>query len=135
MVQHNTVWVTLFGFIKDNQGVTKTVQRKVRRLFYNEITRMNYFPNMKGARILGFCLNVTGLQSHKDKLPKNAYPLARVAQAWTQRNYLALRKTHPPVAEAVLMDGLSFDGSNNRLVKTGLSSLTGIPSRQYLQLR
>src|SRR5688572_10311180 len=57
-VQHNTVWSHLFNFSSLNGAAGKVIKFKARRLVYNEIADMKRFPNFKGARILGFCLNV-----------------------------------------------------------------------------
>jgi hypothetical protein len=60
-IQHNSVWGKLFNFNHLDSPAGRLVKFKVRRLLYDEIADMRRFPNFKGAKILGFCLNVMGL--------------------------------------------------------------------------
>ena len=77
MVQHNTVWINLFLSGKLNNRAGRVVHFKARRLLYDEILRMNGFPNFKGARILGFCLNVMGLMVANDGIHRESRALQK----------------------------------------------------------
>jgi hypothetical protein len=117
-IQHNTVWGELFNFNKLDSTAGKVVKFKARRLLYDEIARMKQFPNFKGARILGLCLNVMGLAARKDDYDKDSRALHKAILAWTRKNYAWLHGYNPRVAEACLVDGITYDIENRRLVKT-----------------
>lgn len=117
-VQHNAVWVELFNFNGLEGLAGKIVKFKARRLLYNEIAGMRRFPNFKGARILGFCLNVMGLTSKKRNYDRDSRALQRAVLAWTTKNYVWLHEYNPRVAAACLVDGITYDSENKRLVKT-----------------
>ena len=82
------------------------MQFKLRRLLYDEVLQMDKLvPNFKGARILGVCLNVMGLEIGKGSFAREHRALHRVILAWTQRNYLRVRRDFPKVAKACLGTG------------------------------
>lgn len=117
-IQHNTVWSDLFESFADKSDAGVYVRHKVRRLIYNEIKEMERFPNFKSAKYLAFCLNVMGLIVDRRSINKEYRPLHRALIAWTLRNYESLRAENLEVAEACLVDGMSYDSENRRLVKT-----------------
>lgn len=117
-IQHNTVWGELFNFNKLGSAAGRVVKFKTRRLLYDEVARMKGFPNFKGARILGFCLNVMGLAARKDDYDKDSRALHKAILAWTRKNYAWLHDYNPRVAEACLVDGMTYDAEKRRLVKT-----------------
>jgi hypothetical protein len=116
-IQHNTVWTPLFGIGSSEGRARQVIDFKFRRLMYDEVKRMNDFINFKGARILAFSLNVMGLGFKKKDLHSNA-ALHRAILSWTKKHYSWLFSQNPEVAEACLVDGLSFDEPNSRLVLT-----------------
>jgi hypothetical protein len=102
---------------------------------YNEIVGMDDFPNYKGAKILGYCLNVMGLEiGDKADYGSEYYPLRKVVLAWTKRNYMQLREDLPDVAEACLLGSITFDEGGNRLVKTFAKGLRKQAPEKYLDL-
>lgn len=117
-IQHNTVWGELFNFNKLGSAAGKVVKFKTRRLLYDEIARMNQFPNFKGARILGLCLNVMGLASRKGDYDKDSRALHKAILAWTRKNYAWLHDYNPRIAKACLVDSITYDAEKLRLVKT-----------------
>ena len=117
-VQHNTVWGELFNFDKLSGPAGKVVKFKARRLLYQEIVEMRRFANFKGARILAFCLNVMGLAVRKGDYDKDSRALQKAVLAWTKKNYVWLHDYNPRVAAACLVDGMTYDAENQRLVKT-----------------
>lgn len=117
-IQHNSVWGELFNFHKLDSRAGKIIKFKVRRLLYEEITRMNSFPNFKGAKILGFCLNVMGLKIRENNYDKDSRPLHKAVLAWTKKNYIWLHDYNPQVGAACLVDGMTYDKDNHRLVRT-----------------
>ena len=117
-IQHNTVWGELFNFNKLDSAAGKVVKFKTRRFLYDEIARMKQFPNFKGARTLGLCLNVMGLAARKDDYDKDSRALHKAILAWTRKNYAWLHGYNPRVAEACLVNGMTYDTEKLRLVKT-----------------
>lgn len=134
-VQHNSVWGELFNFTHLASAAGKVVKFKVRRLLYNEITNMKRFPNFKGARIIRFCLNVMGLTLRENNYDNDSRALHKVILAWTKRNYVWLHGYNPCVAEACLVDGMTYDAENLRLVRTyPAEDLRREPHYVYLDL-
>jgi len=117
-IQHNSVWGELFNFRSLNGAVGKVVKFKVRRLIYNEIADMARSPNFKGARIIGFCLNVMGITVTDQDYFYDSRALQKAVLSWTKKNYAWLYSYNPQVAEACLVDGITYDEDNRRLVKT-----------------
>ena len=118
-VQHNSVWGRLFSFDTLDGAAAKVVKFKVRRLIYDEVAKMKRFPNFKGAKILGFCLNVMGLTAKdKNDYDHDSKALQKVILSWTKKNYAWLHSYNPRVAEACLVDGITYDAEHLRLVKT-----------------
>ena len=117
-VQNNTVWSELFNFNKLGSAAGKIVKFKARRLLYKEIAYMKRFPNFKGAKILGFCLNVMGFTIRDGNYDKDSRALQKAVLAWTRKNYAWLHNYNPQIAEACLVDGMTYDAEKLRLVRT-----------------
>lgn len=132
-IHYNTVWGRIFTF-REATAASNVIRFKLTRLLYDEIKRLEEFPNFKSSRILGFCLNVLGLSPTKGAHRGDERALRAAVLSWTRKNYLRLREVHPPVADSCLMGGISFDCENDRLVKTYAQGLGLEPSREYLDL-
>lgn len=117
-IQHNTIWMQLFNLRSPNGNAANIVKFKVRRLIYNEIMQMNTWANFKGARILSFCLNVMGFTVREDDHYKDTKAIHKAILSWTKKNFVWLYSDSPLVAEACLVDGITYDEDNLRLVKT-----------------
>lgn len=117
-VQHNSVWAELFGPTGLDGEAGGVVKFKVRRLLYNEIARMESFPNFKGAKILGFCLNVMGLELREDDRRQDSKALHKAMLSWTRKHYAWLHDYNPRVAEACLVEGIEYEVDEQKLVKT-----------------
>lgn len=134
-IQRNSVWGKLFNFDHLDGPAGRMVKFKVRRLLYDEIADMKGFPNFKGAKILGFCLNVMGLIISQDGYDKDSRALQKAVLTWTKKNFVWLHGYNPRVAEACLVDGMTYDAANQRLVRTSLADgLRREPSYVYLAL-
>ena len=134
-IQHNSVWGEFFNFGKLNDPAGRLVKFKVRRLLYDEIARMKEFPNYKGAKILGFCLNVMGIAISKNNYDKDSLALNKAVLAWTRKNYVWLHEYDPKVAEECLVEGITYDSANRRLVHTyPAENLRREPKYIYLDL-
>lgn len=133
-IQHNSVWGELFNlYLRGKAGAA--VKFKVRRLMYDEIVGMKRFPNFKGARILGFCLNVMGLTIRPTDYEKDSRALQKAVLAWTRKNYAWLHEYNPRIAEACLVEGMTYDVENRRLVRVyPAEGLQREPEYIYLQL-
>ena len=132
-VHHNMVWSKFFSLGRGSCH-WRILQFKLRRLLYNEIAEVETMPNFKNARILGFCLNVLGLEVRSGNYGREYRPLARAVLPLAQRCYAKFRQRMPRVAEEVLIGGITYDPEHNRLVKTYLQGLNDEPPKVYLQL-
>lgn len=117
-VQHNSVWGKLFNSNRLNGAAAKVVKFKVRRLIYDDIADMKRFVNFKGAKVLGFCLNVMGLTVRDKDYDHDSKALQKAILSWTKKNYAWLHSYNPRVAEACLVDGITYDAEHLRLVNT-----------------
>lgn len=117
-IQHNSVWSELFNFSQLDGRAGKVLKFKVKRLLYDEIVNIRRFPGFKGAKILGFCLNVMGLTVAKVHHDRDSKALQRAVLSWTRKNFLWLHGYNPRIAEACMVDGLTLDLENRRLVST-----------------
>ncbi len=134
-VQHNSVWSELFNFNHLDSPAGKVVKFKVRRLLYDEIAKMKRFPNFKGAKMLGFCLNVMGLTIRSVDYEKDSRALQKAVLAWTRKNFIWLHSYNPRITEDCLVDGMTFDVDNRRLVKTSpAEGLRREPKYVYFEL-
>ncbi|CAH1073326.1 hypothetical protein [Candidatus Nitrotoga sp. 1052] len=134
-IQHNSVWRKLFNFDCLDGPAGRMVKFKVRRLLYDEIADMKKFPNFKGAKILGFCLNVMGLTICNDDYDKDSKALQKAVLAWTKKNFVWLHDYNPRVADACLVAGMSYDADNQCLVRTSpADGLRREPSYVYFDL-
>lgn len=135
-VHYGALWGDIFGRLGEKTAAWKIVQFKVRRLLYDEIAGMTEFPNYKGARILGLCLNVLGMETSKGKQNRQyeTHALAKAIHSWARKHYLLMRQEYPDVAESVLLGSVSFDEQGGRLVKSYLKGLKGDIPKSYLYL-
>lgn len=131
-IQHNAVWFELFNF--DHSLAGKVIKFKLRRLLYDEIIRMKDFPNFKGAKILGFCLNVMGFTVIKENNREDSRALQKAMLSWIRKNYIWLHEYNPRIAEACLVDGITYDANNRRLVRTSTNELEREPKYFYFNL-
>ena len=136
-IHHNIVWDHFFTHYDEHGVAWKTVRFKVRRLLYDEITELAKIPNYKGSKILGYCLNVLGMETPQRKQKSydmDAYALSKAVHSWTRKNYLIIHQKNPDVAESVLIGSISFDEAGNRLVKTFFKGLNLEAPKSYLNL-
>lgn len=128
-VQHNLVWTMLERHPGKDTEIQRMARRKLRRMIWDEVKRMDDFPNYKGARYIRFCLNVLGFYEQsvhrKDPLGRDAWPLTKCISAWIARRYSELVESHPPIAEFMLPANITYDKKKNRLIRTKLDEMTG----------
>ena len=117
-IQHNTVWSELFSPMSVEGPASDAVKFKVRRLLYDEVVRMNRFPNFKGARILAYCLNVMGLTVRKEEYYDDSRALQKAILSWTKKNFAWLHSYNPRITEACLVEGFTYEAERRRIVKT-----------------
>lgn len=118
IVQHNSVWSRLLGDHKQSSAASKIIAHKARRLLYNEVVGRRSLPSFRGAKALGLFLNVLGLTLRKDGYGSRSWPLHKAILSWTQTNYMRLRAHNQKLAEACLVDSMSYDAEKMRIVKT-----------------
>lgn len=133
-IQHNSVWSEIFSY-SSNSKAWKIVHFKLRRLLFDEIRRLDKFPNWKSSKILGLCLNVMGLKlGEKDGHGKEYYALKKAILSWSKKSYLNLRNKHYEIADDCLIRGVSFDKVNSRLIYTHPKHLDLISRQTFLEL-
>lgn len=133
-IQHNSVWSHILTLSQGHKA-SALVRFKLTRLLFDEISRMENLPNYKGAKILGFCLNVLGLgEPRKTGFDSAFYPLHRAVRNWTRKNFMKLYESYPDIAEHCLIGGVTLDKQNERLVRTFARGLNREPSQVFLQL-
>lgn len=134
-IQHNSIWSQVFDGLGKEGGATKVVRFKLRRKIYDEIVSASDWPNFKNIKLLGYCLNVMGLEVHQGSFGREYRALQRAVLAWTQQNYAALEAKAPNVFEDCLPDGLSYEKANCRLVKTLQATAFRVkPENRYFNL-
>lgn len=134
-IQHNSIWMKLFNFQKSDKAAARIVQFKVRRLLYDEVARMRTFPNFKGARVLGFCLNVMGFRVRNEKSQRDSNALQKAILSWTKKNLAWLYAHNPRIVEACLVEGITYEPENLRLVRTyPAEGLRREPAVHYFQV-
>ncbi|MNJ44013.1 hypothetical protein D3C77_390460 [compost metagenome] len=132
-IQHNTVWGPLYDALSGKAG--QVIHFKLRRIMYDEIIKINSLINFRGAKTLGFCLNVMGLKLVDNEYYKKNHPLQKAILSWTKKNYVWLHNQSPRAAEACLVDGVTYDAENLRLVKSFPAlGLLNNPSHEHLEL-
>ena len=117
LIQHNLVWVEFFGLTGLDGAASKVIKYKVRRHIYDEVTKLRSFPNFKGTRILGFCLNVMGFNV-KNQDDRDYKALQKAILSWTKNNYAWLYFYNSYIAKECLVDNITYQAERLRLVKT-----------------
>lgn len=137
-IQRNTIWAPIERHEIRDIKIMKMVRRKLRRMIWDEIRRMDGFPNYKGAAYIRFCLNVLGFYDESvhrsDTLEKDSWALAKVVSRWVKENYQMIAISHPPVAEAMLPANIEYDQDAQTLIRTQDDTLTGVPRRKTFAL-
>lgn len=117
-VQYVGLWDKLIWSTHHESRARKIVLFKVRRLIFDEIKRMEEFPNYKGAKILSVCLNVMGLATNLDSFTRDTFALHKAILSWLKRNYAWLHLHNHRVAEACLPIDITYDAKRLKLVRT-----------------
>lgn len=118
-IHHNTIWSKFFVIHSFNSYVGRVFKFKLRRIIYNEILKMDKFPNFQGAAILGFCLYVFGLKiNDMGSSYYDVRALHKVVLIWTKRNFAALYEYNPKIAEQCLIGNLTYDHDKLRIIHT-----------------
>ncbi len=134
-IQYNGVWDDFFHSFSPDGSSSKIIKFKLRRLLYDEIKRMNDFPNFKSARLLSLLLNVLGLQKEPRTADRRStHALKQVVLRWTARNYVRLIQGNPRIGARCLVQSVTYDEGNHRLIYIGPKILDREPSMTYLQL-
>lgn len=116
-IQHG-VWSDFFNFNRLNTPAGNIVKFKVRRLLFNEVNELSHLPNIRSARVLGFCLNVMGLRLSNYDHSADSLALHKATLTWTAKNYATLFVHAPEIAKACLVETVTYDPRMYRLIKT-----------------
>ena len=117
LIQYSTVWSEFFNFGSSDSPASAVVRFKVRRRLYDEIARMDRFPNYLSAHILGLCLNVMGFRVSDELVFADSRALHKAVLSWTRKNFARLHSQNPRIAEACLVEGITYDAANHRLAR------------------
>ncbi|WP_133134322.1 hypothetical protein [Legionella santicrucis] len=119
MIQHNIVWYAFFKSHQNQRHAWKIIHSRLRRLLYNEIKQLETYPNYKGARILGYLLNIMGLKlGEKSRNNRAYYSFHKIILKWVENNYLSLVGVEPTVASSCLPSGFLFNEKEKQIEKT-----------------
>ncbi|EIX9048221.1 TPA: hypothetical protein SLP45_002977 [Klebsiella oxytoca] len=116
-IHHNTILKSFFGFYETPGVASKIVQHKLRREIYDEIKRMETFPNFQGARVLGFCLFAMGFKASRERSGKSVYALHKALLNWVRINFKVLHERNSKVSSACLFTTITYDVETNSLVR------------------
>lgn len=134
-LHHNLIWGEIFGGFSHDGDASKVIRHKFRRLIYDQIQFMKKTPNYKGAKFVGYFLNVLGLLPYKLN-NKHEKVLRNIIVGWVKEFYADLYIRHPQLALSCLVDGMVYDDQSLRLIKTYPSNaLRSKPRKVFLQLR
>lgn len=117
-IQHNEVWSSFFPACRDTGTASDIVLFKLRRRLYNSISEMKDWPNYKGGKILGMCLNTSMLTSRTQKSNRHEYPIYRAALHWSKKNLARVNASNPKVLAECFPTRLKFDESDLKLTYT-----------------
>ncbi|MEZ8349549.1 hypothetical protein AB4456_25105 [Vibrio splendidus] len=131
-IQHNSCWSD-FIYFRDSKA-SYYILKKYYRLIYDQIKEMEKIPNFKSARILGFCLNIFGVETPtKYSYGKEYYSLRKVIIHWTIHNYENIRKEHARVAESCLIGSITYE--DRKLTKTYGLGIRDEATKEILELK
>lgn len=116
-IHHNTLLDSFFGIYEAPGMASKIVQHKLRREIYDEIKRMETFPNFQGARVLGFCLFAMGFKASRERSGKSVYALHKALLNWVRINFKVLHERNSKVSSACLFTTITYDVETNSLVR------------------
>lgn len=133
-IQYNYVWGEFFGFHNIPGAAAAIVKFKVRRLLYDEVMQLERFHNFQSATVLGFLLNVLGLDDTRSDHSKDTRALHVALLRWTRRNYIKIYRSNTRLAAACLVEGVEFDAANSRLTRVYGLNPTDAPKYAYLDL-
>lgn len=135
-VHYSKVWGQLFS-LRTPGAASKAFRFKLFRSLYDEIKEMETFPNFKGARILGYLLNIFGMEvpDRKSSYRLSERPLAIAVRSWAQKNYLPIWRSNRRVAEACIFGAISYREHDQTLIKTYALGTEDKPQTSELKLR
>jgi hypothetical protein len=133
-VQYGLVWNKIAGY--DASSARSIVLFKLRRLIYDDLRRFGWL-DFQSASVLGFCLNVLGLQKEGNRTgrEKQERALRTIVQSFARNNFLREYDRNPEVASNVLAGSITFDKKNKRLVKTYMKGLDRTAPQDFLPLK
>ena len=134
-IQHNAIWRKLARY--NNERAFSIIRRRLTRRIHDEIKEMNDWPNLKGAHIVAYVLNVISLNpiDRRNGRERKFYLIQKIVHDWIRTNYARLLTEHPKVAQACLVGRLFYDAENHRIGKTYRNELSNTPKRAYLDLQ
>lgn len=128
------IWNKLMGYPHNKSSWI--LNAKVCKLIFSRIRDIRT-PASSGCQLLGFCLNVMGLeyQYSGKHYKRDRRLLHRAVLAWTRRNYLNLYYRNPLINDVCLHEGITLDLENYRLaMEFPANTRTSVTRHEYLTL-
>ncbi len=132
-IHYVVVWNRFFSRFESQKNSWKIIHSKLRCLLYDEIKSLEKERNDRASKILGFCLNVMGLEISsrlEEDFGIEHKSFQKNILAWTAQNYMRLKKTSPDLAGSCLIGGIIFDEKTSCLARTSLDP----KQKEHLQL-
>jgi hypothetical protein len=70
----------------------------------------------------------------KENNREDSRALQKAMLSWARKYYIWLHEYNPRIAEACLVDGITYDSNNRRLVRTSTNELEREPKYLYFNL-
>uniref|UniRef100_UPI0040470A20 hypothetical protein n=1 Tax=Aliarcobacter sp. TaxID=2321116 RepID=UPI0040470A20 len=115
-IQHNMFWSEIFGLRYQSSNVMSILTKKLQRRLYDEIMTLKKYNNFKSTKILGFVLNILGLELRNNGLYKDWRGFHKVILIWTGENYHKLYIDNKKMAKSCLIGYIDYDKNNIKLI-------------------
>lgn len=128
------IWKELMGYPHNKSSWL--LNAKVCKLIFGRIREIRT-PASTGCHLVGFCLNVMGLEYQYEgpHYQRDRRLLHRAVLAWTRKYYLKLYHRNPAINDVCLCEGMSLDLQNTRLIMAYPANIRRAEARyQYLTL-
>lgn len=130
-------WCEVFDRFEDRNGVGQAaIEKRIRRMIYDETKDMERYVNYKSARVLGFVLYITSIFSKGDRAGRNYHErvLWRYLSGWFKKNMMKVYHSAPKVAEACMVGGMRFDPIERTITRDFMPSIAGKKSSVVIHL-
>lgn len=124
-VNHNIVFSKIFNSFSKGSKAEAIVLGKLRRLLYDSIKNLETMDNYKSAGVLSVLINILVFNHDYYEKKRKVKPLSLAVSKWVRLNFNSLYLRNSQLALACLVDSISYDQENNRIIKTVRASISG----------